>query len=97
LERYHRTVVGAHRNHTKLAVALPAPTGEQAAAKPAAAAADTSIWRRPEPPPGSWPVAPAPISFPTGTGSAPTPEDNGKPSPPESPNGPAPQPGSAQP
>ena len=45
LEGYHRAALNAHRNDTKLAVALPAappsvePSGE--------VAADTDIWRRP--------------------------------------------------
>jgi hypothetical protein len=56
LERYHRTVVGAHRNHAKLTVALPAPAGEPTPAKAAAAADDTSIWRRPESPSAGWPA-----------------------------------------
>jgi cell division protease FtsH len=85
LEVYHRAALNSHRNHAKLAVALPTPPSERAPDEVAADApgADTSIWRRPEPVSGSGPVAPAPISFPAGQGSAPTPEDNGFPPPSE--------------
>jgi cell division protease FtsH len=88
LEEYHRAAHHSHRNHTKLALELPVPPGGQApqeAATDALPPADTSIWRRPEPP-----ISPAPIGIPTGNGSAPTPDDSRIPPMPESANGPAP-------
>jgi hypothetical protein len=96
LEGYHRAALNAHRNHAKLAMALPARPAPPAQPVAPQAAADTSIWRRPEPPSGSEPVPAGPNGFPSGNGSAPAPEGNGPP-PPESSQGTAPpQPGSAQ-
>ena len=52
LEGYHRAALHAHRNHAKLTLALPAVPGQAPMALVAAdtPAADTSIWRRPDPP-----------------------------------------------
>ena len=88
LEGYHEAVLTSHRDHTKLAAALPGrPTGEPIEGIGAKApATDTEIWRRPTLPNGNEPGAPAP----TGNGSAPTPEDNGATPPPERANGAAP-------
>ena len=95
LEGYHRAVLDAHRNHTKLEVALPARPSEEPIEE---LAADTSIWRRPDLPSANGPVAPAPVGFPAGNESVPPPEDRETLPPPGSASGAAPpEPGSAQP
>ncbi|WP_432827021.1 AAA family ATPase [Dactylosporangium sp. CA-092794] len=51
LEDYHRAALSAHRDHAKLAVSLPSPSGEapEPAPAPAELIVGPSAWSRPEP------------------------------------------------
>jgi ATP-dependent Zn protease len=73
LEAYHRAALSSHRSHAKITVTLPVPPAEREITA-GAPDADTSIWRRPEPPSGNGSGSPAPIGFPGGNGPAPVPE-----------------------